>query len=41
MMASVTHDGEAIEGAKFVAACIAAAWNKKEIRDVIDTAKTD
>ena len=40
MMASVTHDGEAIEGAKFVAACIAAAWNKKDIRDVIDTAKT-
>ncbi len=39
MMASVTHDGEGIEGAKFVSACIALAWKKHDIKEIIDDAK--
>ena len=39
MMASVTHDGEGIEGAKFVSACIALAWKKHDIKEIIDEAK--
>ena len=39
MMASVTHDGDGIEGAKFVSACIALAWNEKDIYTIITKAK--
>ena len=35
MMSSVTHDMDGIEGGKFVAACIAAAWNDPDIYSVI------
>lgn len=40
MMASVTHDGDGIEGAKFVAACIALAWKENDIETIILKAKT-
>lgn len=36
-MASVSHDGEGINGAKFVAACISAAYTEKNIQEVIRT----
>lgn len=38
-MAMVTHDGDGLEGAKFVSACISLAWNEKDIKTIIDQAK--
>jgi ADP-ribosylglycohydrolase len=35
MAATVSHDGDALEGANFIAAAIAAAYNHTEIQDVI------
>ena len=34
--ASVSHDGEGLNGARFIAACIAAAFTQKDIESVID-----
>lgn len=39
-MSSVTHDGDGIEGGKFVAACIAQAFHETDVRAVIDKALT-
>ena len=39
-MSSVTHDGDGIEGGKFVAACIALAFNETDARIVIEKALT-
>ena len=39
-MSSVTHGGDGIEGGKFVAACIALAFNETDVRTVIDKALT-
>ncbi len=39
MMSHVTHDEEGVEGAIFVSACIALAWNKHDIKEIIDEAK--
>ncbi|MBE6113569.1 MAG: ADP-ribosylglycohydrolase family protein [Erysipelotrichaceae bacterium] len=39
-MSSVTHDGDGIEGGKFVAVAIALAYELKDIRKIIDTALT-
>ena len=36
--ASVSHDGEALNGAAFIAGCIAAAFEQNEIEAVMDTA---
>jgi|GEM_PF-507529 len=38
MMSSVTHDGEGIEGGRFIAACIAHAWREHDIEIVIEKA---
>ena len=35
--ASVTHDGDGLNGAAFVAACISAAFEKTDIRTIIET----
>lgn len=35
-MASVTHDGDGIEGAKFIAACIAAAFTAKNMEEIME-----
>lgn len=34
--ASVSHDGEGLFGARFIAACIASAFDKENIKDVIE-----
>lgn len=39
-MSSVTHDGQAIEGGKFVAACIALAYEVKDCKEIITKALT-
>ncbi|MBE6107148.1 MAG: ADP-ribosylglycohydrolase family protein [Erysipelotrichaceae bacterium] len=39
-MSSVTHDGDGIEGGKFVAACIALAFKETDARTVIEKALT-
>lgn len=39
-MSSVTHDGDGIEGGKFVAACIALAFEETDVRTVIEKALT-
>lgn len=36
--ASVSHDGEALHGAAFIAACIAEAFNQSDIEKIMDTA---
>lgn len=36
MMSSITHDGDGIEGAKFVASCIAEAFVAKNIKDILN-----
>ena len=36
--ASVSHDGEALNGAAFIAACIAAAFRESDIEAILDTA---
>ncbi|MFC6315439.1 ADP-ribosylglycohydrolase family protein [Lapidilactobacillus achengensis] len=38
--ASVSHDGDALEGAKFIAACIAIAFSTDSITDVVAQAMT-
>ena len=35
-MASITHDGDGLEGAKFVAACIAKAFVAKNVDEILD-----
>ncbi len=35
--ASVSHDGEALHGAAFIAGCIAAAFTMDNIRDIVET----
>ena len=34
--ASVSHDGEGLQGARFIAGCIAAAFVEKDLRSVVD-----
>ncbi len=38
MMSSVTHDGDGIEGGKFVAVCISLAWKYKDCNQLIQAA---
>lgn len=38
-MSSVTHDGEGIEGGKFVAGCVAAAWQADSVEEMIHMAQ--
>lgn len=39
-MSSVTHDGDGIEGGKFVAVAIALAYELRDIKEIIDTTLT-
>lgn len=37
LAASVSHDGEGLNGARFIAACIAAAFDKTDVLSIVDT----